>query len=106
MRIEQSHSLGKEEVKKRSDGLAESLVNMPIPGGVSVGDISRQWHDDTMDFAFRVSKGFFGADIKGQVNVTDTNVILDIKVPPIVSSFVDEDKIRSVIQTRMSELVK
>jgi hypothetical protein len=81
-------------------------VNMPIPDGVSIGDISREWRGDLMDFSFRVSKGFFGADIKGQIQVSDTKVALEINVPPIFKSFIDEEKIQSVIQAKMAEAVK
>jgi hypothetical protein len=106
MHIEQHHQLGKEEVKKRADALTESLVNMPIPGGVSIGDISREWKGDELDFAFRVSQGFFGANINGSVLVSDASVALDIKVPPIVSGFMNEEKIQAIIENKMAEILK
>lgn len=106
MHIEQSHQLGKDEVRKRADQLTDNLINMPIPGGVSIGDISKQWNGDTMDFSFRASQGFFGANISGSVQVTDNNVALDVNVPPILSTFISEDKIKAMIQNKMAETLR
>lgn len=103
MQIEQNHALGKDEVKKRAEALADGLTTMPLPSGIDIGSIVREWHEDTMDFSFRVSKGFFGATIKGTVVVADTTAVLDLAIPSIVKSFIDEEQIRNVLQTKMAE---
>ena len=105
MRIEQHHSLSIEEVKRRGDALADGLAAMPIPGDVTLGEITREWRDDRMDFSFRVSKGFFGVDIKGHLLVSAASAVLEIKVPPIVTNFVDEEKIRTTLTAKMAEIL-
>jgi hypothetical protein len=103
MRIEQSHTLTIEEVKKRTDGLADSLVGLPIPGGVSVSDIVKRWNGDELEFSFRISKGFLGAPIKGRLSVTATHAALDLDVPPILFNFINEEMIHNVLQQKMAE---
>jgi hypothetical protein len=105
MRIEQTHRLTKEEVKKRGDALADSLTAMPLPDELEIGDIAREWHDDQMDFSFRVSQGFFGTEIRGLILVTETNVVLEIKVPPFLASFIDVEKIQGKIKNKMTEIL-
>ena len=105
MRIEHTHRLTKDEVKKRGEALAESLTAMPLPDELEIGDLAREWHDDQMDFTFRVSQGFFGTDIRGLLLVTESNVVLEIKVPPFLSSFIDVEKIEGKIKNKMAEIL-
>lgn len=105
MHIEQQHSLEKEEVKKRGEAIAGSLASMTIPGGVTLSDIAREWHEDRMDFSFRVSKGFLGANVKGQLLVSDSKVVLDIDVPPVLSNFINQQQIEGAIKNKMAEAV-
>jgi hypothetical protein len=105
MHIEQHHQLGKDEIKRRADALANSLTEMPISGGVTISDLSTKWNGDQMDFSFRVSKGFFGANIKGEIAVSDADLALDINVPPIIYKFIDENKLEDIIKNKMTEIL-
>jgi hypothetical protein len=105
MHIEQHHQLGKDEVKRRADSLANSLAGMPIPGGVSITELSSRWNGDQMNFSFRASKGFFGANITGKIAVSDTDLTLDIDVPPLIYKFIDKNTLEGIIKNKMTEIL-
>jgi hypothetical protein len=106
MRIELAHQLTMDEIKQRGDTLADRLVEIQMPGGVAIGNVAKSWSGDQMDFSFRASKGFFGADIKGQLLVSVSSAVLDIAVPPMVSSMVNEELIRGILTAKMAEIIK
>jgi len=103
MRIEQHHGLGRDEVKKRGDALADSLLTLPLPGDIEITNLVKEWNGDAMDFSFRISKRFLGTHIKGQVIASDDAAVLDIAIPPLVANFVDEKQIRSVLEKKMAD---
>ncbi len=103
MRIEQHHGLGTDEVKKRGDALADSLITLPLPGDIEITNLVKQWNGEAMDFSFRISKGFFGANIKGQVIASDDAAVLEIAIPPLVAKFIDENQIRTVLEKKMAD---
>lgn len=105
MHIEQNHTLNLEEVKRRSDALAESLAALPIPDGVTIDELEHSWHGNTMDFSFHLSQGFFGTDIKGRVTASAASLALDIDVPPIVMAFIDEDNLEAAVRRKMADVL-
>jgi hypothetical protein len=105
MQIRKTHKLGKAAAIQRIDHFLEGLLRRPMPAGVHVKHPSKSWSNGVMSFSARLSKGFLGTTIQGEVEVTDDEVILDAEVPAMVRTFVGEDKIRHVIEQQIDALL-
>ena len=105
MRIEQPHSLGKDEAIDRIDRFLERLVQHP-PGGVTVKDARREWDGNRMTFAFTAARGFMGTSIKGVMDVLDDKVVVESELPGLVRNLLGEDRIRQVIANELGNMLK
>lgn len=61
-------------------------------------DIQHEWRGDTLNFSFK-AKGISG---KGTLEITDSDVIIDGKLPLIAKPF--ESRIRSTIEREASQM--
>ena len=95
MRINVPHYTDKETAKRRLDETMESLLQQH---GSMATDIERQWTGDTLGFSFK-ARGF---NIKGTVEVTDSEVILDGKLPLIAKPF--EPRVRSTVEREAKQI--
>ena len=106
MRIEETYPHSTEELKSRIDTFVDSLKSLPLPGGVSVSNISKKWEGDRMPFSFHAAKGFFGTSISGDIVVSGSTVILDLAIPALVSSFVNEGDLRTSVIEMMDKILR
>jgi hypothetical protein len=105
MRIEQPHSLGREEASERIDRSLDNLMRRQPTGGVTVKDPQKSWVGHTMNFSFTAAKGFFGTAISGLMHVHDDLVVVESELPALVKSFVGEGRIRDVISRELGRIL-
>jgi hypothetical protein len=105
MRVQVSHSLGRDRARHRLAGFADALAARPWPAGVSVRDLVRNWTGDRLDFAFVAARGFFSLPIRGWLDVADSEVVLDADMPAMLMSFVGEGRIRAVLEEELSSVL-
>jgi|SRR4051812_18109163 putative polyhydroxyalkanoate system protein len=89
MRIAVPHRTTKEKARKI---LEQRISQLEKQYGHYASDVEKSWSGDRMDFGFK-AKGFSG---KGSVEVTDSEVIIDGKLPLIAKPF--EPRIKSTIE--------
>ena len=89
MRVATRHNTSKRSARETVEGQLQGLLTR---FGQSVSDPTYRWKDDTLEFAFRA----FGAELTGTLEVTDTELVLDVNVPFQFKLF--EGKIRSEAQ--------
>lgn len=104
MRIQVAHTLGLEAARERLGRFVDELAARAW-AGVDVRDITRQWTGDHLDFRFVAAKGFFSATIRGGLDATATQAVLDIQIPPMVSAFVGEDRIRETAGRELERIL-
>ncbi len=105
MRVQVSHSLGRDRARHKLAGFADALAARPWPAGVDVRDIVRQWTGDRLDFAFTAARGFFSLPIRGWLDVADVEVVLDAAVPSMLASLVGEDRIKAVLEDELRKVL-
>lgn len=71
---------------------------------VKVIDPQKSWADNIMRFSFTVQKLFLTLDFEGTVIVTNQEVIGESNLPPIVTTFFSESKIKEVIKEKFNEI--
>jgi hypothetical protein len=105
MRIEQPHTLGREEAIGRVDRFLDRLIQDP-PGGVTIKDARKDWDGDRMTFALAIAKGFFGTHVRGSMDVSDDRVVVEAELPPLVRGLLGEERIRQVIADHLGAVLK
>jgi hypothetical protein len=103
MRVEATHTLGRDKARQRLEGVVEGLVSRPWPGGVAVRNVTRSWAGDQLIFSFVLARGFFSATIAGHLCVDDTVAVIETEVPRMIVTFVGEDRIRDVIRQELED---
>lgn len=103
MHVEVNHSLGKEEAIKRVDSSIDQAVSIPLPGGVAIQDLKKEWVGDVVEVSLRVTKMFFGATVTGKVEVRDTSMIIDVELPGMLAALMpSSDRVKEAITHRLA----
>ena len=78
----------------------QRLQNLEKQYGHYAKEIDHQWQGDTLHFGFK-AKGIHG---KGTVEITDTDVIVDGKLPLLAKPF--ESRIRSTVEREAESIFR
>ncbi len=97
MRIAVPHNTTRAEAKKLVE---QRLDDLQRQYGHYASDLEKQWNGDHLDFSFK-AKGFNG---KGTLEITDTDVIVDGKLPLIAKPF--EPRIRSSVEREAEQMFR
>jgi putative polyhydroxyalkanoate system protein len=89
MKIAIPHHTTKAAARKKLESLSEQLLR---EHGDRLEDVDQQWSGDQLLVNFK-ARGF---NVKGSVEVTDSEIILDGKLPLIAKPF--ESRIKSTIE--------
>ena len=89
MKIAIPHHTTKEAARKKLQSLSERLLR---EHGERLENVDQQWNGDQLLVNFK-ARGF---NVKGTVEVTDSEIILDGKLPLIAKPF--ESRIKSTIE--------
>lgn len=104
MHIERPHAVGQPEAIRRINTFIDGLMTHPLPHGVTVSDISKDWSDNILHFSFKARKFFFSAHLAGTVQVNDDSIVMDFDLPPLLAKFISEAEIHDRISTELSQL--
>ncbi len=82
---------------------ARGEVERALPGllqefGSDVSDISHTWNGNFMNFSFRAR----GWSIKGKIQVTESEVLIDVNLPILARPF--EGRIRSATERKLMQI--
>ncbi len=82
---------------------ARGEVERGLPGllqefGSDVSNVTHVWSGNSMNFSFRAR----GWSIKGRIDVTESDVLIDVNLPMLASPF--EGKIRSATERKLEQL--
>lgn len=97
MRVPISHSLGKDEVRRRLQSRSHEIGQF-VPGGMA--DVTTTWpNEDRMDLSVKA----MGQGIDGCVIIEENQVIFEVNLPPALS-FV-EPMVASAIRQHGQKLI-
>jgi putative polyhydroxyalkanoate system protein len=96
MRIVKDHGMAKQGAKDTVDALLPTLVKRH---GDSMSSPTGAWRGDVFEFSFE-ARGF---RIKGTLEVSDTRVTLDARLPFLARPF--EGMIRSNIERELDQIL-
>ena len=103
MRVTIAHKKPKQEVVDSIDRGFDDVFKMD---GLPVKLVLEQknWQGSTMTFALSAKLGFMSSPIKGTIDVTDSDVTIDVDLG-MFEQFVSEDKVRGALATKFKGLL-
>jgi|SRR6476660_555712 len=103
MRISVSHGRTKAEVVQEVDrSFTDLFQGTDIP--VKIADPQRSWNGSTMAFSLTAKMGFFSTPIKGTVEVTDRDIIIDADLG-MLERMIPAEKAQEVLRNRVRGLL-
>jgi hypothetical protein len=104
MRISVSHGRTKQEVVEEVDRSFTGLFQgADLP--VKLVDQQKSWNGSTMTFSLTAKMGFFSTPIKGTVEVTDRDIIVDADLG-MLERMIPQEKAQEVLTSRVRGLLK
>ena len=97
MRISVPHNTTREEARRK---IEQRLSNLEGQYGHYASDIDKNWEGDRLNFNVK-AKGMSGS---GWLEITDTEVIVDGKLPLMARPF--ESRIKSTIEREAEQMFK
>jgi hypothetical protein len=101
MRVTVSHNKGREEASRIVEDTIANLLMTDIPKPFRVTDMRKQWMGSTLNFQTAVAMGPLRLPVRGVVQVSDTEVAIDIELPPLLSKFIPEHRLRDAVEARI-----
>jgi putative polyhydroxyalkanoic acid system protein len=106
MRVSISHNKTKQEVMRIVNDATGQVFGAGATGGLlHVSNVEKSWSGSIMTFSLTASFAVMRSLIKGTIEVTDSDVIIDCNLPQLLTTFVQESKIRSSIETKVRGLL-
>jgi hypothetical protein len=99
-----SHNRPAEQVKQSVDRSFDDLFKTIAGSPVQLLNEQRSWQGNTMTFSLTAKVGFMSAPIKGTVEVTDRDVIIDADLG-ILERLLPVEKISESVSTRVKGLL-
>ncbi len=105
MRISVSHNRSKEDVVQSVDRSFDDLFKEAGALPVKLVVEQRSWQGSIMNFALTAKMGIISTPIKGTVEVTDRDIIIDADLG-MLGRFVDQKTAQQFLGSRIKGLLK
>jgi hypothetical protein len=104
MRITIAHTRTKAEIIQAIDRSFNDAFQGAAGLPVQIVVDQKSWVGSTLTFALKAKMGFVSTPIKGTVEVTEHDVIVDADLG-MLNRFVSEDKIKDLLGSRVKKLL-
>jgi len=103
MKLTLAHQTTQQKAIKIIDNKINELLQEDFPG-IMIIDPIKEWDENIMRFSFTVENLLLSLDFKGIIIVTDQEVVGESDIPPIVTTFFPEEKIKKEITKEFNKL--
>ncbi len=104
MTVTVAHGKTKEEAIAIVDGSLEKLIAGIGGDSLEVANLKQAWDGPRMDFSLIARLGFISIPISGTALVDPASLTINLNLPPMVNTFIGEDKVREGITHKFGEL--
>ncbi|HVW11566.1 MAG TPA: hypothetical protein VHC90_23445 [Bryobacteraceae bacterium] len=105
MRVEVGHQLGKQGAIPVMDRCLDHILGGVGGSSIQILDKKQTWNDGQMQFSFTGRVGYISVPLAGTIDVSEANVIVNMDLPPVVKTFLGEEKIRRIVETNVREML-
>ena len=100
-----NHALPVGEARNRIDRDLEKILRAPLPAGLKLGEVEREWQGDPLTASTRASAGVISLAISGELIVSTAAVTLDFDIPAMALAFVKEKDIEAALQRELGAIL-
>jgi hypothetical protein len=104
MRITITHTRTKAEIIEAIDRSFNDAFQNAAGLPVQISVEQKTWQGSILTFALKAKMGFVSTPIKGTVEVTEHDVIVDADLG-MLNRFISEDKVRDLLGSRVKRLL-
>ncbi len=101
MRVTISHTKSRQDAAQIVEETIDNLLGSGLPRPFRMTTMNKQWNGSTLRFNTAVAMGPLRMPISGKVDVTDTEIIIDVDLPPLLSRFVPEKQLKDAVEARI-----
>jgi hypothetical protein len=101
MRVTVSHNKGREEASRIVENTMDNLLAGEVPKPFRMTPVRKQWMGSTLNFQTAVAMGPLKLPIRGVVEAKETEVVIDIDLPPLLAKFIPEQKLKEAVESRI-----
>ncbi len=101
MHVTISHNKGREEASRIVEDTVDNLLKTDLPGPFSMAPINKQWNGSTLNFTTAVALGPLRLPVRGNIAVSDTEIVIDVELPPVLGRFIPEHKLKAAVEKRV-----
>lgn len=101
MRFTVSHKKSREEAARIVEDAIAGLLETELPRPFRMTGMRKQWSNSTLQFQTAVAMGPLRMPVNGTVDVQDAEVIIDIELPPLLSKFIPEERLKEAVEARI-----
>ncbi len=105
MVVSVGHALPVEEARKRIDRDLDKILSSPLPAGLKLGAVEREWKGDTLTASTKASTGIFSLNLGGTLTVSPADVTVDFDIPAMAKAFVSEREIETAVKRELRRIL-
>lgn len=105
MRVDVAHQLGKDAAVPVMDRCLDHLLSGIGGSSIEILDKKKTWNGSSMRFSFTGKVGYISVPLAGTIDVSDANVVVNMDLPPLVKTFIGEEKIHRIVETNVREML-
>ena len=84
---------------------ADRLLRENSAGPFQLTNIEREWKGNTLHASLRVAVGPFNSPVKGTVEVTEDELIIECELPSLLTRMIPEAKIQDNLERKLKGLL-
>ena len=104
MRVTVAHQKSQAEAIKAVDRATEEVFQGLAAGPITVVESKKAWAGPVLTFSMTAKMGLIRNPIKGTIEVTDRDVIIDADLG-MFNRLISEDKVRATVESRVRGLL-
>ncbi len=101
MKVVVHHGKTQAEAIDIVDRSADHLFDYASGGSVELTDRKKDWNGPKMDFSLMARLGFIALPVAGVVFVDEVTITVECDLPPLVRTFVGEEKIQAGVEKKV-----
>jgi len=105
MIVSVNHALSVEEARTRVDHGLDKILSGPLPAGLKLGEVEREWKGNILTASTKAAAGIFSLNIDGTLTVAPDAVTVDFEIPAMAKAFVSEKDIEAALKRELGAIL-
>jgi hypothetical protein len=105
MKVVVPHGSTQQAIVPVMDQALDHLFGAAGSSSIQILDQKKIWDGSVMIFSFTGKLGFIVMPLAGTLAVDTTDVTVEVELPPLLKTFVGEEKVRSIVDENVRRMI-